>query len=263
MQNDEMWLEGIISIEAALAAQSRDIFAVYYQQSGRKQNNRQWLRLHRMAQKMGIAVEPVDAAFIAERVSGQSHGGVIAGVGPRRFVSLEKLIEGEKRPFIVMLDGVEDPFNFGQSLRALYAAGVTGVVVRPRNWTFAAGVVARAAAGASERMPMAVAETAEFAADFFREQGLLVACTSKAGAVSIYEADLLQPIFLLLGGEKRGITRSFLSHADLKLFIPYERPFAQSLGTTSSTAVIAFERMRQLVGNKKTPPAIELMDDGV
>lgn len=247
MQNGEkIWLEGTISIEAALSAASRDMLTIYFQPSNRKKKNMQWQRLKRQAEKLRVPVVPVDADYIAERVSGNSHGGVIAEVGQRRFVSLAALIEGEKRPFIVMLDGVEDPFNFGQSIRGLYAAGVTGVVVRPRNWTFAAGVVARASAGASERMPMAVAETAELAADFFREQGLQVACTSEKGAVSIYQADLTQSIFLLLGGEKRGITRSFLRQADLKLAIPYKRPFQQSLGTTSSTAVIAFERLRQL-----------------
>ena len=247
MQNDEkIWLEGIISIEAVLASGSRDLFSIYFQPSNRKKKNMQWQRLKRVAEKAGVPVQAVDAAFIAERVTGQSHGGVIAEVGVRQFVELAALVEGEKRPFIVMLDGVEDPFNFGQSIRGLYAAGVTGVVVRPRNWTFAAGVVARASAGASERISMAIAETAESAAEFFRQHGLQVACTSEKGAVSIYEADLTQSMFLLLGGEKRGITRSFLSQADLKLVIPYKRPFSQSLGTTSSTAVIAFERLRQL-----------------
>ncbi len=258
MQNEEkIWLEGIISVEAVLTAGSREVFAIYYQPSKRKQKNRQWQRLKRQAEKLGVSVESVDAAFIAERVSGNSHGGVIAEVGERRFASLAALVEGTKRPFIVMLDGVEDPFNFGQSIRGLYAAGVTGVVVRPRNWTFAAGVVARASAGASERILMAVAESAELAADFFHKRGLKVACTSQDGAVSIYETDLTQPIFLLLGGEKRGITRSFLNRADLKLTIPYQRPFPQSLGTTSSTAVIAFERLRQLSAKKETPPSIE------
>lgn len=247
MQEAEaIWLEGVISIEAALEAQSRDIHAIFYRQSGRKKRNWQWQALQKRAEAAGIEVQAVDAVFIGERVSGQSHGGVIAQVGARRFVSLADLVAGQERPFIVMLDGVEDPFNFGQSLRALYAAGATGVVVRPRNWTTAAGVVARASAGASERLPMAVAETAEAAADFFSEQGLQVACTSQETAVSIYETDLTQPMFLLLGGEKRGITRSFLRKADVRLKIPYERPFAQSLGTTSSTAVIAFERLRQL-----------------
>lgn len=247
MQNREAaWLEGIISIAAALEAQSREVTAVYYQSSSRKKKNWQWQKLRRLATAKGVLVEAVDAAFIEQHVSGQTHGGVIAKVGPRRFLPLVELVRGEERPFIVMLDGVEDPFNFGQSLRALYAAGVSGVVVRPRNWLSAAAVVARASAGASERIPMGMAATAEFAADFFREHGLQVACTSKEAAVSVYETDLTQPIFLLLGGEKRGITRSFLSKTDLRLLIPYRRQFPQSLGTTSSTAVIAFERLRQL-----------------
>jgi len=145
-----------------------------------------------------------------------------------------------------MIDGVEDPFNFGASVRALYAAGADGLVLRPRNWLSAAGTVARASAGASELISTALAETAAEAAAFFRAQGLLVACaTEERGSVSLYEADLTAPLFLLLGGEKRGITRSFLDQADLKLRIPYGRPMPHSLGTASATAVIAFEIMRQ------------------
>ena len=141
--------------------------------------------------------------FLA-RVKGQTHGGVAAAVGPRRFLPLDALVAGRERPFIVMLDGIEDPFNFGQALRALYAAGVDGVVVRPRNWFSAAGVVARASAGVSEQMPMAIAETAEQAADTFRQLGLKIAATSNQQAVSLYDATLTMPLFLLLGGRKAG-----------------------------------------------------------
>ena len=89
-----------------------------------------------------------------------------------------------------MLDGIEDPFNFGAAVRALYAAGCDGLVVRPRNWMSAAGIVARSSAGATELMPTAVAETAADAADLFPERGLTVACATKDRAVSIYQADL-------------------------------------------------------------------------
>jgi 23S rRNA (guanosine2251-2'-O)-methyltransferase len=145
-----------------------------------------------------------------------------------------------------MIDGVEDPFNFGASVRALYAAGADGLVLRPRNWLSAAGTVARASAGASELLPTAIAETAGEAAAFFHMRGLRVACaTEERGSVSLYDADLTAPLFLLLGGEKRGITRSFLDQADLKLRIPYGRPMPHSLGTASAAAVLAFEIMRQ------------------
>jgi 23S rRNA (guanosine2251-2'-O)-methyltransferase len=238
------WLEGAISIEAAIRAGNRDVVAVYLRRESEKKRKRPLHRLRKLAEKAGIEVNTVDEMFISKYVSGQSHGGIIAQVGPRRFLSLSELCVVE-RPFIVMLDGVEDPFNFGQAVRTLYAAGVDGVVVRPRNWTTAVSIVTRASAGATEQMPMAVAETAEAAAAFYRQQGLTIACTSRETAVSLYEADLTQPLFLLLGGEKRGVTRSFLSQSDLRIEIPYQRPFTQSLGTVASTAVIAFERMRQ------------------
>lgn len=245
--NDEIvWLEGSISVEAALSGGCREVTAVYVQRADGRRHDRRQARLRQLADAAGVPLQLVDEAFIAARVSGQSHGGVVAAVGPRRFVTLAELIAGQERPFVVMLDGIEDPFNFGQALRSLYAAGAAGVVVRPRNWFTAAGVVARASAGVSERMPIAIAETAETAADYFRQAGLKIAATSSQQAISLYEADLRVPLFLLLGGEKRGITRSFMTQADLILQIPYAQPrFQHSLGVVASAAIVAFEVRRQ------------------
>jgi 23S rRNA (guanosine2251-2'-O)-methyltransferase len=239
---EQIWLEGAISVEAVLQGQNRDVEAVYVQQG---KWSRDLARLLGQLKQAGIPVEKATAEFIEEKAGGKSHGGVIALAGPRRFVSLADLVAGTAVPFVVMLDGFEDPFNFGQAVRALYAAGVDGVVVRPRNWLTATNVVARSSAGTSELVPMAVAETAVAAADFFRERGLVVACTAVANSQSIYEADLTMPLFLLIGGEKRGITRSFLALADLRLQIPYGRSFKHSLGAAASAAIIGFEIMRQ------------------
>ncbi len=240
--NESAWLEGRISIDAALHGHFRSIEALYIRRGKWDRATRQLLR---SAEKKGIPVEIVDGAFIEEVSVGKSHGGLLARTGPRRFSALNELLEGSSRPFVVMLDGIEDPFNFGQAVRALYAAGIDGLVVRPRNWLSAAGTVTRASAGATELMPTAVAESALEAAAFYREQGLIVACTAKSSAVSLYDADLNQPLFLLIGGEKRGITRSFLDQADLRVNIPYGRPFKHSLGAAASTAVFAFEFARQ------------------
>jgi 23S rRNA (guanosine2251-2'-O)-methyltransferase len=239
---EQTWLEGRISVEAAIQGDNRDIEAIYLRVGKR---DRSLWRLRKTAAKAAIPLSEVDDDFFTANASGKSHGGVLARVGPRRFMEIASLIEGQERPFIVMLDGIEDPFNFGQAVRALYAAGVTGLVVRPRNWLTAAAIVTRSSAGASELMPTAVSETALEAADFFRQAGLMIACTARESAVSIYNADLTRPMFLLIGGEKRGITRSFLDQADVKLEIPYGRSFAQSLGAAASTAVISFEMLRQ------------------
>jgi len=130
-------------------------------------------------------------------------------------------------------------------VRALYAAGCDGLVLRPRNWLSAAGVVARASAGASEWLPTAIAETVTAAAEHFRARGLRVAVADEEDALPLYDVDLTGPLFLVIGGEKRGITRSFRNGADLRLAIPYGSAFDQSLGTAAATAVIAFEVLRQ------------------
>lgn len=250
---DEAWLEGVVSVMAALQSGSRQVQAVYLRAEARRSYDRRLQQLQQTAVAGNVPVSWVDDSFIAARAGGGSHGGVLARVGPRRFAELESLLAGKPRPFIAMLDGIEDPFNFGQAIRALYAAGADGLVVRRRNWLSAAGVVVRASAGASEWLPTAVVDTAEDAAAFFRGHGLVVACTGQEQAVSIYEADLARPLFVLLGGEKRGITRSFMRQADLRLQIPYGRAqFGQSLGTAAATAVLSFEVMRQQQRMRKT-----------
>jgi 23S rRNA (guanosine2251-2'-O)-methyltransferase len=260
MADEQTILEGFVSIQAALQAQSRPIHAIYLRQHKLDQDSG---RLERLAREHNIPIERISAERIDELTSGKSHGGIAALAGPRHTVPLDTLLTPHAPraslhalrstpPFIVMLDGIEDPFNFGYAVRALYAAGVDGLVVQPRNWLSAAGVVARASAGASERIPTAIADSAQVAADFFRGHGLTIACAAKEKrAVSLYDSNLAIPLFLVAGGEKRGITRSFIDTADLLLQIHYGRPFDQSLGTAAATAVLAFEIMRQ---RKKIEP---------
>ncbi len=241
--DDHAQIEGFISVEAALHGGHRTVHGIQLRAG---KDDAQTRRLEQAARKAGIPIQRVSAEEIERLAGGKTHGGVLASVGPYQFAALETLAHGAARPFIAMIDGVEDPFNFGSSVRSLYAAGADGLVLRPRNWLSAAGIVARASAGASELIPTALAETAADAAAFFRASGLTIACaTDEPGSVSLYDADLTKPLFLLIGGEKRGITRSFLDGADLKLRIPYGRPLPHSLGTASATAIIAFEVMRQ------------------
>jgi len=247
--NEQAVLEGYISVEAALRAQSREIHSVLVQQD---KQTRSAAQVERIARSMGIELRRVNKDEIDSAAAGQSHGGIIAFVGPRRFATLDELVQNSQTygqmPCLVMLDGIEDPFNFGYATRALYAAGVDGLIVRQRNWMSAAGTVARASAGASEHIPTAVVESVDAATDLLRGYGFTIACTDTRRATSIYETDLQVPLFLVLGGEKRGITRSFLAKADLVLEIPYGRQYDQSLGTAAATAVIAFEAMRQRAG---------------
>lgn len=240
-----MVLEGHVSVEATLEAGVRPVHRIWSVRPG----DRRFGRLRALARERDVVIERVEREIIDELASGRSHGGVVALVGPRREQTLrELLVEVGEGSLIVMLDGIEDPFNFGQAVRALYAAGIAGLVVR-RSWETAIGTVTRASAGATELLPTARATSAEEAAEVCRRAGMRVACAVASGAaVELDEADLTGPIFLLIGGERRGVTRSFLDEADLRIRIGYGRERAPELGAATSAAVIGFEALRQRRG---------------
>ncbi|MDP9270908.1 MAG: RNA methyltransferase [Chloroflexota bacterium] len=236
-------LEGRVSIEAALAAGVRPVLEILATDPG----DRRLAFLRRAAAAAEVPIHRVPAEQLRRQVSGTSHGGVIALAGERSYLSIDELLEQAIAPaLLVMLDGIEDPYNYGQAIRSVYAAGADGLIVRQRSWEQAAGIVTRASAGASELLPTAVVESAAAAAEACREVGLRVACaTTRSDAIWLHEADLTVPLLLLIGGERRGITRSFTEDADLLLRIPYGRRGAHALGAATSAALIAFEALRQ------------------
>lgn len=229
-------------MEAALEGGIRDVHRIRAVRPG----DRRLRRLRALARERAVQIEPIDADAIDALAVGRTHGGVVAEVGPRCERSLGAVLsEVGERSLLVMLDGVEDPFNYGQAVRALYAAGVDGLVVR-RNWEVALAVVTRASAGATELMPTGVVTSAEEAAEACWQVGMRVACaTSADDATPLHAADLTGGLFLVVGGERRGVTRSFVERADLRLRIDYGRDRAPDLGTAAAAAVIGFEALRQ------------------
>jgi 23S rRNA (guanosine2251-2'-O)-methyltransferase len=245
-------LEGHLSVEAALAAQVRPIDRILAVRPG----DRRLGRLRALARERGVLIERVDEGEAAALASGRSHGGVVALVGPRRYLTVDELVTGAgPTPFIVMLDGIEDPFNFGAAARALYAAGTDGLVVRERSWDLAERVITRSSAGASELLPTASTASAEAAAEAVRRHGLQVICAAAdPAAIPMHEVDL-RGAFVLIGGERRGITRSFLAGADGILAIPYGRTDAPPLGAAAAATLVAFEALRQRSASGSTPRA--------
>ena len=238
-----MVLEGRVSIEAALAAGVRTVHEILAVAPG----DRRLSFLRRAAADQEVPIHRISAVDLRQIVTGTTHGGVAALAGDRSYLSMRQLLDQASRvPVLMMLDGIEDPYNLGQAIRALYAAGIDGLVVRARRWEHTAGTLARASAGASELLPTAAVASAEEAAEHCRAAGLRIACaTARSDAAFLHDANLAVPVLLLVGGERRGVTRSFLDSADLLLRIPYGRRGAHALGAATSAALLAFEALRQ------------------
>lgn len=237
-------MEGMISFRAVLAGieagiTDRKIIKVLYDAERKKALARPLSYVRAMSFQHGFALEETDATAIEALSIGHSHGGLLTLVSRRTMPPLDALVPCEKG-FYVMLNGIEDPYNFGYALRSLYAAGADGVILNQRNWMNASGVVCRASAGASERMPLYEAKSDGEAVGFFAKAGFRILASDTKNALPLGEANLKKPLLLAVGGEKRGLSETVLKAADERIRIPYGRPFEEALSAASAAAVLAF-----------------------
>lgn len=246
---DSNWMEGMPSISSVLkgiesGTNSRKILRVFFDESREKQKRRELGFLQGKADLHGFTVHPVSSDFLDSHTVGNTHGGIIAECTERALPSLSTSFDQIKDDGVYfLLEGVEDPYNFGYAVRSLYAAGIDGLVLPPRNWMGAAGVVARSSAGASEEISI-FEEGAEGAVEIFRKKGYRILCAGIRDSVSLFDADLSKPLLVILGGEKRGISRTLLDLADQTVRIDYGNSFKGSLSTAAAAAVFAFEILR-------------------
>ncbi|MBQ9744408.1 MAG: RNA methyltransferase [Clostridia bacterium] len=245
---DSTIYEGMTSIRAVLdnlkenKPNARKIERILFDKSRIKSKAKEIGYLSKMGELFDFELEPVDASTITEICVGNTHGGIIAICGEKIYPSLTESVI-KSNGFYAMIEGIEDPYNFGYALRSIYASGVDGIILSERNWLSASGVVCRSSAGASERADIYIAKNNFI--DVFRKKGYKIVCADIKNSVSIYEADLKKPIFLIVGGEKRGISSAVLSQADQIVRIDYGRRFDAALSAASASTIIAFEVFKQ------------------
>ena len=239
--------EGMTSIRALIdnlkdnKENARKIQKILFDTSKEKTKHKELGYLRKMAELFGFSVEGVDKNLIDEFTVGSSHGGIIAICDERIYqpITHSTIIENG---FYVMIEGIEDPYNFGYALRSIYASGADGIILSERNWLSAAGVVCRSSAGASERLNVYI-EKDNFI-NCFKEKGYQIVCADIKNSVSVYDANLKKPILLIVGGEKRGISSSLLKQADQIIRIDYGRNFDAALSAASAATILAFEIFR-------------------
>lgn len=241
-------MEGMISFRAVIkgieaGTNDRPVLRVLYDKNRTKQLAGHLSYIKAMHYQYGFELCPVDGGEIDALATGTSHGGILTVCGQRSIPALTADAISPKG-FYILTEGIEDPYNFGYALRSLYAAGVDGVILPPRNWMSAAGVVCRASAGASEQMKLYVADSTD-AADLFHEKGYRVLASDLADSAPMWESDLTLPLLLIVGGERRGISRALLSKCDGIVRIDYGREFSAALSAASAATVLAFEVLRQ------------------
>lgn len=246
--SDEILFEGLVSLRAVLATYDtthpRKIKRIIYSDERVTKKGKEYKWLKHEAERKEFSIEIEDSSVINSLACGTTHGGILFYCENRKIPFLEETHIKEKRIYY-MIEGVEDPFNFGYAIRTIYASGADGLIMSPRNWMSAAGIVCKSSAGASEIISSMICDTTDTACEIFRKAGYKIVCADIENSISIYDADLSYPLFVIIGGEKRGISRKVLNCSDAVVRLDYGRDFSAALSTASAASIISYEVFRQ------------------
>ena len=246
---DSTVFEGMTSIRAIINANNdgindRQIKKILFDKDRLLKIHKEIGYLRAISEDKKFEIVPSTKEELDSITLGSSHGGIVAITGDRTLPSFDENVEIEPNGFYAMIQGIEDPYNFGYSLRSLYATGCTGIILPERNWMSAAGVVARSSAGASEMFKIYKGDPLE-AARIFKARGYKIVCADERTDNVLGSCELKTPLLLVVGGEKRGISRALIDNADILVKINYAREFNASLSAASATTMFAYEIMRQ------------------
>lgn len=248
---------GHLSLEAVMRSGSRNISRIYFDklrlETVRRSDfhlpeKRQYEKITSYASQNGIEIAYLTDSEFSSLTGGESFGGIAADVGERTYQDYKTIVSSQKNGYFVMLDGIEDPFNFGYVLRTLYTAGVDGVFLPQRNFLSATSTVIRSSAGTSELLNIAVYDEATELLEFLKSNGIFIVATSKdKDASNLFYTGFKRPLCVIIGGEKRGINKTISAYADKTVSIVYPRDTGISLSASSAAAIIAYQ-----VANKLT-----------
>lgn len=178
------------------------------------------------------------------------HQGVVARVAAYEYAQVEDMLElarskGEP-PFLILLDGIEDPHNLGAIIRTANLAGAHGVIIPKRRAAGLTAVVAKASAGALHFTPVAKVTNLSVTMEALKAQGVWFVCADMDGAL-MYTMNLTGPIGLVIGGEGGGVSRLVRENCDMTAAIPMKGQI-NSLNASVAAGVLAYEIVRQRLG---------------
>ena len=192
----------------------------------------------------GHRVEIVDGPGLARMLpAGAVHQGLAFKVQPLEGVALEDFAE-PAAGVIVMLDQLTDPQNVGAIFRSALAFGAKGIVVQDRHSPALAGALAKAAAGATERLPCARVTNLSRALEKLADLGWRAVGLDGAAELTLDQALDERPTVLVMGSEGDGVRRLVAEHCDVMARIPMPGGF-ESLNVSNAAAVALYEARRK------------------
>jgi 23S rRNA (guanosine2251-2'-O)-methyltransferase len=200
------------------------------------------------ARRARLPTDRVPADRLTRLAGFDGHQGVLLEVGERRWARLTEIVtrarEAGRDPFVLVLEHLQDPTNFGTLLRSAEAAGVDGVVFPERGAAPLSAAAVKASAGASEHLLLARLPTIGEAIHELKAAGLRLVAADQEAPASAWDSDLGGPIAIVVGSEGSGLSGQTKRRCDLLVGFPMAGRVA-SLNASTAGALLLFEVVRQ------------------
>ncbi len=194
-----------------------------------------------LARRASVPVRFEPRASIDRMAGTAAHQGVVALGAARKYADLDRASAAQ---LVVVLDGVEDPHNLGAIIRTAHAAGAGSVVIPERRSAGLTDVVAKAAAGALEHMPIARVTNINRSLEDLKERGFWIYGLDERGTESYDQVKYSTPTAVVLGGEGKGLHEQVRKHCDVLVRIPMEGKIS-SLNVSVAAGIVLFEWKRR------------------
>lgn len=206
-----------------------------------------------LAQKAGKSVKRAAPAAFKQLFGDAVHQGVFVEVTPLPPWHEEELVAGiaakleaREAPFVLVLDGVQDPHNLGACLRTADACGALAVVIPKDRAVQMNATVRKVAAGAAETTPLAVVTNLARTLRLLKEAGLWIVGADAEAPQLAHEADLAGPIALVMGAEGAGLRQLTRDTCDFLVRLP-QAGTVESLNVSVATGMLLYEAVRQRI----------------
>lgn len=199
------------------------------------------------AKDKGIVVQEVDRVKLDQISEGGVHQGVAALVTGFEYSTVDEILElaneRDEKPFLMILDELEDPHNLGAIIRTAESAGVHGIIIPKRRSAIVNQTVYKSSAGAANYMKVAKVTNISRTIEELKEKGLWIYGADMDGG-DYFKTDLKGSIGLVIGNEGKGISRLVKEKCDALVKIPMKGQVS-SLNASAAASILIYEVVRQ------------------
>lgn len=201
-----------------------------------------------LAKEKKIVTVEIDKNKLAQMAQTSNPQGIIAIVPPYNYCEVEDILqeakEKKEEPFILILDGIEDPHNLGSIIRTAETAGVHGVIIPKRRAASVNSTVNKASAGAVQHMKIARVNNINETIEYLKREGVWICGTDIETDKYYYNQDLTGAIAIVIGSEGFGMNRLVKQNCDFLVKIPMKGKIT-SLNASVSTGIVVYEALKQ------------------